>query len=149
MDRLRRTKSSAATGDLRTQTIAEFRTSVWNDLRNLLNTRWPMLTWPEEYTELDTSLLNYGIPDFAGFNLNSADDKERLRSIIEQAIRRFEPRFVSVSVTVQPNKDPLDRVLRLQIKGKVFAYPEPVALGFDPVVDPLNCTIDLKDTHVG
>lgn len=148
LDRLRRTKSSTATGDLRTQTIAEFRMSVWNDLRNLLNTRWPMLTWPPDYAELDASLLNYGIPDFAGFNFNSHDDKERLRSIIEQAILRFEPRFVSVSVTIQPNQDPLDRILRLQIKGKVFAHPEPIALGFDPVVDPLNCTIDLKDTRI-
>lgn len=138
-----------STNDLRSQSINEFRQSVWNDLRNLLNTRWPMVTWPPEYEELDRSLLNYGIPDFAGFNFNSNDDRERLREIVEQAILRFEPRFVSVSVALQPNKDPLDRTIRLQIKGKVYAHPEPVAVGFDPVVDPLDCTIDLKDTRVG
>ncbi len=53
-------------GDDLAQSTAQLRQSVRRDVEKLLNTRWRCLHWPPDLTELDDSLVNYGIPDFSG-----------------------------------------------------------------------------------
>ncbi len=144
LDRLLPVPADRTSTDLRTQNVAELRKSIWTDLRNLLNTRWPIKVWPPELTELERSLANYGIPDFVGLNLSSRQTREELREQIERAIRCFEPRFASVEVQLQDNKDSIDRTLRLKITARVYAEPMPISIGFEPVVDPLSNLIELR-----
>ena len=44
--------------------LKALRQSVRRDLENLLNSRVQWHTWPDSYTELPQSLLNYGLPHF-------------------------------------------------------------------------------------
>lgn len=53
------------------QTLEQLIDSVHRDLEKLLNTRWRVVSWPPSLTELEHSLVNYGIPDFAGVNMSS------------------------------------------------------------------------------
>ena len=74
------------------------RSSVRRDLEALLNARRRWRSWPAHLTELATSPIGYGIPDFAAGAFNDAGRREELRLELEETIRRFEPRFLSVRV---------------------------------------------------
>ena len=112
----------------RHQVLREMKLSVRRDLENLLNTRWRCVSWPPNLEELETSLVNYGIPDFTGIRFASANTQGELRSILEAVIRRFEPRFSKVRVELITNADSLDRALRFRIDAMLHAEPvvEPV-----------------------
>lgn len=120
----------------RNQVLRELKLSVRRDLENLLNTRWRCLPWPAHLPELDTSLVSYGVPDFAGGHMGAPSDRERLRRIIEQAIRKFEPRFQKVSVTLLENADAADRALRFRIDALLHAEPAPEPVVFDSQFEP-------------
>ena len=46
----------------RGQVLRDLKQSVRRDLENLLNTRQRCKSWPENLSELEVSLVNYGFP---------------------------------------------------------------------------------------
>src|SRR5690242_11047421 len=84
----------------RRKALEEFRDSLRRDLEALLNTRACSVIWSAGLSELDNSILNYGVMTVTSADLSAEDNRERLRSAVERAIRRFEPRFLRVNVTV-------------------------------------------------
>jgi type VI secretion system protein ImpF len=92
--------------------LRELKKSVRRDLENLLNTRYRCREIPSHLEELETSLLNYGIPDFTGAVFANEDDRKDLRRIIERIIRQFEPRFKEVTVHLDTKSTSNDRVIR-------------------------------------
>src|SRR4051812_37129443 len=77
----------------RHQHLRDLRNSVKRDLENLLNTRYRMSGPPEELTQLELSLLNYGLPDLATVNIANIDKKKLFTRQLEKILRDFEPRF--------------------------------------------------------
>jgi len=128
----------------RAQVLREMKLAVQRDLENLLNTRWRPMSPPGDLTELKTSIVNYGIPDFNAAFMGTLEDRERLRSTIEQVIRRFETRFKSVKVQVLTNADPTDRRLRLRIDALLYAEPAPEPVVFDTQVETLSGNISVR-----
>lgn len=122
----------------RHQVLRELKQSVRRDLENLLNTRWRCELWPPNLDELDLSLVNYGIPDFTGVNMASKAERERLRMLIEQIVRKFEPRFKTVKVTLLENSDSFDRTLRFRITALLYAEPAPEPVVFDSQLEPVT-----------
>jgi type VI secretion system protein ImpF len=120
----------------RNQILRELKQSVRRDLENLLNTRWRCVSWPPNLEELERSLVNYGIPDFTGANMAAPSERERLRRVIEQIVRRFEPRFKTVKVAVLGNADDQDRTLRFRIDALLYAEPAPEPVVFDSQLEP-------------
>ena len=118
----------------RHQVLREMKLSVRRDLENLLNTRWRCVSWPPNLEELETSLVNYGIPDFTGIRFASANTQDELRSILEAVIRRFEPRFSKVRVELITNADSLDRTLRFRIDAMLHAEPVVEPVVFDTML---------------
>jgi type VI secretion system protein ImpF len=117
-------------------TMAALRQSVRRDLEALLNARRRWRSWPISLGELPTSPIGYGIPDFASGAFNDARRREELRLEIEDTIRRFEPRFLSVRVHLVDAQERLETTLRLRIEAVMYAEPAPEAVTFDTVVDP-------------
>jgi type VI secretion system protein ImpF len=117
-------------------TMLVLRNSVRRDLEALLNARRRWRSWPRRYTQLATSPLGYGIPDFTSGAFNDASRREELRAEIEDTIRRFEPRFLSVDVKLIESRERLDGTLRLRISAVMHADPAPEAITFDTLVDP-------------
>lgn len=123
----------------RAQLLRELKQAVRRDLENLLNTRVCLYDIPEDLPELQQSVLNYGIPDFTGLSMGSREQRERLRQLVEDAIVRFETRFVSVRVEVVAGSDtdrPLDRTIRFRIEGLLYAEPAPEPVTFDSQLRP-------------
>lgn len=136
LDRLAGKVEGPAGADL-TQSLTQLRRSVRGDVENLLNTRWRCSQWPPDLTELDDSLVNYGIPDFSGAAFGSADHRESLRQAIERAITTYEPRFARVRVVLVEGPRH-DRTLRFRIEGELRAYPHPEPVVFDSQVDTVS-----------
>jgi type VI secretion system protein ImpF len=129
----------------RRQVLRELKQSVGRDLEQLLNTRQRCGEWPKSLTELETSLVNYGIPDFTGVNMSVPSERDRLRGIIQRVIEQFEPRFKTVRVRIVENADAQDRTLRLRIEGLLKVDPAPEPVVFDSQLEPTSATFEVKN----
>ena len=127
------------------EAVAVLRRSVRRDLEALLNARRRWRSWPERYRELAVSPVGYGIIDFTAGAFNEPDQRERLRSHIEQTIRRFEPRLAQVNVVLLGNgNDTLDPTLRLRVEALLRVEPAPEPVVFDTLVDPATAEVQVK-----
>ena len=131
------------------QTQRDLHQAVRRDLEALLNTRQRVAAYPASLRELDQSMVNYGIPDFTGANLASEDSRAQFVRVIEAVIRRYEPRFKSIRVSLLDNIEPLDRTLRFRIDAVVHAEPAPEAVVFDSSLEPVTGTAEVKDSGHG
>jgi type VI secretion system protein ImpF len=131
-----------------TDSMAALRNSVRRDLEALLNARRRWRSWPAHMTQLATSPIGYGIPDFASGAFSDAQRREALRQEIEATIRRFEPRFLSVRVLLIDMRDRLETTLRLRIEAVLHAEPAPESITFDTLVDPATDDIVVRPGNV-
>jgi type VI secretion system protein ImpF len=115
------------------------------DLENLLNTRCRCGSLPQDLTELRTSLVNYGIPDLTGANVGSLGSRDEFLQVIEDAIRRFEPRLKGVSVVPLDNsKEPIDRVMRFRIEAVLVTEHESEPVMFLSTMEPSQGTFEVE-----
>jgi len=124
------------------------RASICSDLEELLNTRRRWRSWDPQLAELERSLVGFGLPDFASGAFNDPRRREELRLLIEACIHRFEPRIVSLKVTLVEATDKVSGTLRLRVDALLRADPAPEPIAFDTVVDLVtkNVTILEKET---
>ncbi len=128
--------------------MVALRNSVRRDLEALLNARRRWRSWPTHMTELTTSPIGYGLPDFASGAFGDAQRREELRLEIEDTIRRFEPRFLSVRVHLVDTQNRLETTLRLRIDAVLSAEPAPESVSFDTLVDPTTDDIMVRPGNV-
>lgn len=131
------------------QKLKQLRNSVRRDLENLLNTRYRVIEPPEEYEELEKSLLNYGLPDLATVNIIDTAKKKEFILSLERILKKYEPRFKSVSVTYLDNADATDRTVKFRINATLYADPLPEIVVFDSVLEPVTRTVNVKETSHG
>ncbi len=113
------------------QVVRVLKASLCRDLQNLLNAHRPLATIPEAYSELKTSLLNYGLPDLQSMEVREDHDLGLLCRLIEESIQAFEPRLQGVRVRPvidAEGKKPIDRRVRFEIEAVLVVEPlrEPV-----------------------
>ena len=116
--------------------------SVRRDLEMLLNARRRFRSWPVAYRELESSPVAFGIPDCTAGAFNDQRERELFRAEVEATIRRFEPRFLRVTVhlsDLEPRK--LTSSLRLRVEALLHADPAPEAVFFDTVVDAVTSNV--------
>ncbi len=142
--------------EARVLTRAQLRAAVLRDLSWLLNTtraqpeprserRDELAMW-QRLTEAQRSVMNYGLPAFAGETLSRLD----LRAIergVKQAIEAFEPRIDSQTlvVEVQVDRKHHHNSLRLIIRGQMWNQPVPLELLLSAQVDVETGTASLRD----
>lgn len=83
------------------------------------------------------SVINYGMPDLAGFTVSSLDPVE-IERMIMKVIRAFEPRILPKSLKIQvlSSGDQMNRnAITLEIKGDLWAQPLPLHLFLKTVID--------------
>ena len=125
--------------------IKQLRRSVRRDLENLMNTRYRVVETGEQYSELDRSLLNYGLPDLATINITDIDKRKEFTSKMENILREFEPRFKDVNVSYLDNNDNTDRTLRFRIDATLYADPSPEVVIFDSILEPVTRSISIEE----
>lgn len=133
----------------RHQQIKELRNSVRRDLENLLNTRYRMVEPPAAYSQLEHSLLNYGLPDLATVNIIDGDKKKEFTRNLEKILREYEPRFKTVKVTYLDNKETVDRTLRFRVNATLYADPAPEVVVFDSILEPVSRTVNVEESLHG
>lgn len=129
------------------QNLRQLKYTVTRDLEALLNTRQETLEeLPPEFTEVRRSLVTYGLPDFTTFTLLSANDRNRIRRALEQAIATFEPRLDRVRVVLEPPRQH-DQTLRFRVEALLRVEPAPEPVTFDAMLqlNTQECRIQGRD----
>ncbi len=120
----------------RARVVRRRKEALCRDLENLLNTRWRCKPFPPDLTELETSLVNYGIPDFTGANAESAAGRDLLLHEIELAIERFEPRLRKVRVLPVDEENAAGaRILRFRIEGVLATDQDAEPVSFMSIME--------------
>lgn len=82
--------------------IEQIKDHVARDLEALLNTRAALPAGAfDDYPHARTSIVNYGLVDFAGFCLTSEEDRAAICASLKAAIEAHEPRLKDVSASLE------------------------------------------------
>ena len=123
----------------RVRHVRRLKAALKRDLENLLNTRCRCGGYPREFSELEMSLVNYGIPDFTGSNAGSVEQRTAFLQIIKEAIERFEPRLRHVILTpVEEDGAPLQRVLQFRVEAMLVTEEEEEPVSFVSTMEPAS-----------
>lgn len=133
----------------RQRKLKDLRDSVRRDLESLLNSRCRVVSPPEELKEVETSLINYGLPDLATINMLDVTKKKEFTRSVEQIVRTFEPRFKSVKVSHIENSNKQDRTVRFRIDAVMYADPAPEVVVFDSILEPVLRTVTVEESQHG
>jgi type VI secretion system protein ImpF len=123
--------------DRRVLSLRKLREVVLRDLAWLFNAG-NHLTAADfaDYPEAAGSVINYGMPDFAGLSSSNINTRE-LERLVRQAIWDFEPRIIRDSVRVRTlRRDEMSlNALTFEIEGELWAQPVPFHLFLKTQVD--------------
>jgi type VI secretion system protein ImpF len=123
--------------------VERLKVEVCRDLEGLLNTRTAPLDIPDGFSDLQHSLVRFGLPDFSSMRSGDPKSKERLEGILRTAIQDFEPRLIKDTVEVKAvdhDKDKSRSRLHFLIRGKLRVDPIPQPVEFDTVLELMNKT---------
>ncbi len=125
--------------EARVLTKSQLRAAVLRDLASLMNsTRLGASEDLAAYPEVERSVLNYGMPAFAGETASTLDVND-LESGIRTAILRFEPRILANTLQVEAiATDSVlgwHNVVSVKISAQVWAQPVPLELLLRTEVD--------------
>jgi type VI secretion system protein ImpF len=98
----------------------------------------------ENVPQVASSVLNFGLPSFAGrmaSSIDPAESAERLR----RAVELFEPRLSAVRVKPQPADADDDGTLEFTIEAQLWSYPSPQQLEVHTKIDTMTGDISVAE----
>jgi len=119
----------------RVRSVRDLKSAVRRDLEWLLNTRAVAIPPPESLGQVRESVYTYGVADITSLSADDPKARARLRNMIEEAIRVFEPRLMSVQVAESGTATGEVRQLRFSIQAVLRMDPSPERISFDTVLD--------------
>ncbi|MEC9046754.1 MAG: type VI secretion system baseplate subunit TssE [Planctomycetota bacterium] len=128
--------------DERVFSMKRLRVSVQRDLQWLFNTSAMFSAEDADlHPEVATSVLNFGMPNFAGMSASGMQLRE-LEQHIRDRIRMFEPRLISDSVRVSSvtQEAMTSRAVVFEISAHLWAEPVPLEV-------VLRTEVDLESGH--
>lgn len=115
----------------RVMSTQRYRQAVLRDLAWLVNTYANAeQDGLDEFEEIPSSVLNYGMQNAAGLTASSLSVDE-MRYRLTEALRRFEPRINpnTISIIVTADKEEMsNRSIRFEIRGNLWSQPIPESL---------------------
>lgn len=121
----------------------QVRDAVGRDLENLLNTKNFQDSLPAIFTELNRSVLMYGLPDFTAADPSSSTVRADLLQAVERALNLFEPRLQNVAVSIE-GSDRQERGLRFRIAALLVVEPYVEPVRFDTFFDVNKCQYSVQ-----
>jgi type VI secretion system protein ImpF len=141
--------SQVEADDRRVMSKNQLRQAVLRDLGWLLNSVQSLGREAEGYSELGTSVLNFGLPALSG-QLASKVDVSVLERAIRQAILRYEPRILPDTLAVRALEvsSVLDthNVIEFEISGHLWAQPVPLEILLRTQLDLEAGQVEVRDT---
>lgn len=116
--------------------VQQLRRFVQRDIGWLFNAA-DLQSIVEGYTEVERSVLNFGIPDLAGFTVSSLD-VGALENAIRTALERYEPRLIrqSIRLRAEVDQDSMSHnTLILHIACELWATPAPIEMVLRTALD--------------
>ncbi|EFH12459.1 type VI secretion system baseplate subunit TssE [Pseudoroseomonas cervicalis] len=127
--------------------IAVMRDAVRRDVEALLNARRRRRPLPSGLTELAASPLGYGVPDPTAGSFTTEEAREALAREVEAVLRRFEPRLAALTVSLaEPQREALDRSLKLRVEAILRTDPAPEQVAFETVLRPATLDVTVRET---
>ncbi|MCG6989712.1 MAG: type VI secretion system baseplate subunit TssE [Gemmatimonadetes bacterium] len=111
------------------------KSNLLRDLEWLLNTRETGSPAAAPYVEVERSIYNYGLPDFASMSADASATPARLLRSIEQEIELFEPRLSDVRISRTDEDGKKSRSLKFVIEATLRLDPDPERVRFDTVLE--------------
>ena len=124
-------------------TIEQIIASVFEDLRDLLNTHPSVNDFPDNIKELKSSILAYGMPDLASLSVIAKHRKLEMTQLIQSIISRFEPRLKDVRATMIGGEKEADRNISFSIKAVLRTDPFP-PVSFETIFDLITGQAEVK-----
>lgn len=125
---------------------AALRATVRRELAWLLNTTNYGATHElSAYPQVETSVLNYGLPDLAGKSAGRRSMLQRAREI-RTAIRNYEPRIDAKTLVVDMVEQNLNHhQVSFIIQGDISAAAHAMPVKFHTHVDPDTASVDVEE----
>ena len=115
--------------------IEQLKSNLLRDLESLLNTRETGSPAAAPWVEVEQSVYNYGLPDFASMSADSSATPARLLRSIEREIELFEPRLTDVRISRAESPEKKGRDLKFVIEATLRLDPDPERVRFDTVLE--------------
>jgi type VI secretion system protein ImpF len=128
--------AGASYGTVMRLNLEELKDSVARDLESLLNTRAVLhddVLAP--YVACKTSVVAYGLKDFAGMSLASTDDRAEICRCLAQTISRHESRLRDVKASLAVENGAINR-LSFIINAILVLKTASQPVSFDAVLQP-------------
>ena len=126
--------------------IHQLKESVRRDLEALFNSRQCCIAPLETQVQSQKALHNYGLPDAATLNLGSQKARQEFCRLVEDTIRRYEPRIRSVKVTTRSGFDPEDPSIRFRVEATLFALSAEELIVFDSALNPVTRSVTVAES---
>jgi type VI secretion system protein ImpF len=134
--------------DQRVMTVRRYRQAVLRDLAWLLNSgNMSSVQDISEYDEVQSSVLNFGMPDLCGMTASGIDPRD-VEERMAKAIRDFEPRIMTNTLVVRAVADPNaagGSNVSFEIEGELWAKPMHEALFIKTELDLETGDFKLKE----
>ena len=134
----------------RIMNVSKLRDCVIRDIGHLLNTHYMEgNTELEDYDEVRSSVLNYGISGLTGFSMHNIDVHSAERGI-RQAIINFEPRILKHTLKVSMTRDTeksSNHAIVFKIEGQIWAIPIPLMLMLKTEIDLETGSVNVIQTN--
>jgi type VI secretion system protein ImpF len=118
-----------------------FREAVQRDLEWLLNSRRTIVPVPDSLGEVRASAFTYGLEDLTGQSFGTAEGRERLLHMVQEAVARFEPRLAHAQVRlVDAEWSAASPQARFTIEATLLMDPSPERVVFDTVLEVASGT---------
>jgi type VI secretion system protein ImpF len=108
--------------------------AVQRDLEDLLNTRESHMGMPLEFDEVRNSIAAYGLPDLTSLNAITPQQRVEVGRILEEVVRKFEPRLRQVRATLMEAGDGKERNVRFRIDARLNVDPAP-EVAFETILE--------------
>jgi type VI secretion system protein ImpF len=115
--------------------VEALKANLLRDLEALLNTRESGSPATAPYVEVERSIYNYGLPDFASMSADMSTTPARLLRSIEREIELFEPRLGDVRISRAGGGEGKSRDLKFVIEATLRLDPDPERVHFDTVLE--------------
>lgn len=127
----------------RVLTIQKLKRSVMRDLEWLLNALCLEASVDlEAYPRVQSSVLNFGVPDFTGRTAHDIDPST-LERILRRRIVFFEPRLLPRSLKVHVSNEADHNTIVIEIEGELWSQPVSERLYMKTILD-----LEMGDFHV-
>lgn len=136
--------------DKRIMNISKLRDCVIRDISHLLNAHHlEGNTDIDDFSEIQSSVLNYGVSGLTGFSMHNIDVNSAERSI-RQAIINFEPRILKNTLKVSMTRDTeksSNHAIVFRIEGQIWAIPIPLMLMLKTEIDLETGSVNVIQTN--